>query len=86
MKKRLLSQLSDYEENRMVRPDTAASGLTLNDTTVKREIRLAVALYLDELLFKYVNSKVDRSSFSHHGFPPVGPWHLVGATMDNTLD
>ena len=56
------------------------------DRQVKQEKRLIVALYLDELLFKYVNSKVDRSSFSHHGFPPVGPWHLVGATMDNTLD
>ena len=57
-----------------------------NDRQVKREKRPAVALYLDELLIKYVNSKVDRATFSHHGFPPVGPWHLVGATMDNTLD
>ena len=53
---------------------------------VKREKGTAVSLYLNELLIKYVNSKVDRSAFSHNGFPPVGPWHLVGATMDNTLD
>ena len=51
-----------------------------------RKSGLTVTLYLNELLIKYVNSKVDRSAFSHNGFPPVGPWHLVGATMDNTLD
>ena len=56
------------------------------DRLVKRNKRLTVSLYLNELLIKNVNSEVDRSAFSHNGFPPVGPWHLVGATMDNTLD
>ena len=75
-----------WKKNGMAKPVTAANGLTQRHRQVKHEKRLAVAHYLDELLIKYVNSKVDRSSFSHHGFPPVGPWHLVGATMDNTLD
>ena len=93
-----VSLLSKVEENRVVaafrlctkngkaKPVTAASSLTHRHRRVKRGKRPTVALYLDELLIKYVNSKVDRSAFSHNGFPPVGPWHLVGATMDNTLD
>ena len=54
------------------RPNTAAHSSTQTDTTVKPEKRPAVALYLDELLIKYVNSEVDRSSVSHNGFPPGG--------------
>ena len=85
--KRWLSQLPGYggERNGVSQVLRAVVQHQI-DRQVRREKRLTVALYLDELLIKYVNSKVDRSSFSHHGFPPVGPWHLVGATMDNTLD
>ena len=61
-----------WKKNGLVRPNTAASGSTQNDTTVKPEKRPAVSLYLDELLIKYVNSEVDRSSVSHNGFPPGG--------------
>ena len=87
-KKWKLSQLSNYEYKRkMVSAKDSGQFVQLAlDRLVKRNKRLTVSLYLNELLIKYVNSKVDRSAFSHHGFPPVGPWHLVGATMDNTLD
>ena len=61
-----------WRKNGMERPGTAASGSTQNDTTVKHEKRLAVSLYLDELLIKYVNSKVGQSSVSRNGFPPCG--------------
>ena len=82
-----MSWLPSYAEH-LKKGEAHHNGQQFNTSTSTGETgkRPAVALYLDELLIKYVNSEVDRSSFSHHGFPPVGPWHLVGATMDNTLD
>ena len=43
------------------------------------------------LLKRITNIKVSiqksgRSTFSHLGFPQLGPWHHVGATMEITLD
>ena len=35
---------------------------------------------------KCVNSKVNSVSILPNGFPQMGPWHLVGATMEITLD
>ena len=86
IEKPVLARLSGYEKNGKAKPNTAARCLTIRQRQGETEKRQAVTLYVNELLIKIVNSKVDRSSFSHHGFPPVGPWHLVGATMDNTLD
>ena len=82
-----MSQLSNYGDPQK-NGEAKHGGQQFNTSTSTGETgkRLIVSLYLNELPIKYVNSEVDRSSFSHHGFPPVGPWHLVGATMDNTLD
>ena len=35
---------------------------------------------------KCVNSEVNSVSILPNGFPQVGPWHHVGATMEITLD
>ena len=64
-------QAMQYSE-KTVKPITAAICLTYRQRQVKPEKRPAVSLYLNELLIKYVNSEVDRSSVSHHGFPPGG--------------
>ena len=52
------------------------------------EKRPTVALYLNELLItiKVSIQRSGRSTFSHLGLPPMGPWHHVGATMEYTLD
>ena len=35
---------------------------------------------------KSVNSEVHSVNILPNGFPQLGPWHLVGATMEITLD
>ena len=51
------------------------------------EKRLVVSLYVDELLDSrcQFRSQVGVKSPTK-GFPQMGPWHHVGATMEITLD
>ena len=54
---------------------TGETGKTNCCTLLKQIINIKMSL-----------QKPGQSTFSHLGFPQMGPWHHVGATMENTLD
>ena len=85
--KPMLAWLSSYADQIPI--EARNGGQQFNSATMTSETGKKANCSALPLQIKYIEMSIrssDRSTFSHLGFPHLGPWQHLGATMDSTLD